>query len=145
MPLDRSSHPKATAGGCRRVVSGECEAVGVVRAFHSALGAVVLSAVAFVAIGCSDSADADESAVCRAVQDLVDALNDADAPAAVAAVERVSAAGRRTNNGTLSSRAVALAEVSNNGDDQPLENVNEELVSVADTCGDVGRPIRGLS
>ena len=109
------------------------------------LTAVVLSAVAFLAAGCSDSADADESAVCRAVQDLVDALNDADAPAAVAAVERVSAAGRRTNNGTLSSRAVALAEVSNNGDDQPLENVNEELVSVADTCGDVGRPIRGLS
>ena len=109
------------------------------------MGAVVLAAVALVAPGCGDSGpDTDEAAVCRAVQDLVDALNDADAPAAVAAVERVRLTGNRTNNEKLSARAVALAQVSDDPDRQPAENVNEELVSVADACGDAGRPIRGL-
>jgi hypothetical protein len=132
----------------RRV--GECEAVSVIRASLSrlgavVLGAVVLGAVALGAIGCGDaSPDTDEAAVCRAVQDLVDALNDADAASAVAAFEQVRVTGRRTNNGTLSARAVALAQVSDDVDEQPAEDVNEELVSVADACGDVGRPIRGL-
>jgi hypothetical protein len=108
------------------------------------LGAVVLGVVALAA--CSDAGpDTDEAAVCRAVQDLVDALNDADAPAAVAAVERVRVTGRRTNNGRLSSRAVALAQVSDKPDREPVADVNEQLVSVADACGDVGQPIRGLS
>jgi hypothetical protein len=123
----------------------ECEAVSVIRTSLSRLGAVVLGAIALVAIGCGDPGpDTDEAAVCRAVQDLVDALNDADAAAAVAAFERVRVTGRGTNNGTLSSRAVALAQVSDDVEEQRVEDVNEELVSVADACGDVGRPIRGL-
>jgi hypothetical protein len=122
----------------RRV--GECEAVRVVRAILS-----VLCAAGLVTTGCSGAGpDTDEAAVCRAVQDLVNALNQADPSAAVAAYERVRVTGSRTNNGTLSARAVALSQVSDDAEQQPVEDVNEELVSVADACGDVGRPIRGL-
>jgi hypothetical protein len=127
----------------RRV--GECKAVRVIRALLAALCALVLAAVALIAYGCGDSGpDRDEAAVCRAVQDLVDALHRADAPAAVAAFERVGATGRRTNNRTLSSRAVALARASDRAGRQPVKDVNAELMSVAGACGDVGRPIRGL-
>jgi hypothetical protein len=109
------------------------------------LGAVALAAVTIVGYGCGDTRpDADEAAVCRAVQDLVDALNRADAPAAVAAVDRVLTTGRHTNNDKLSSRAVALAQVSGQGDSKAVADEGEELVSVAGACGDVGRPIRGL-
>jgi hypothetical protein len=119
--------------------------VSVIRALLAVLGAVVLAAVALVANGCGDTGpDTDEAAVCRAVQDLVDALNHADAPAAVAAVDRVLATGRHTNNRKLSSRAVALAQVSGNRDRQPARDESGELAAVADACGDVGRPIRGL-
>ncbi len=135
---------KATAGdvgaSCR-----ECEAVRVIRAFFAVLGVLVLGAVALVTTGCSHAGpDTDEAAVCRAVQDLVDALNRADAPAAVAAVERVGVTGRHTNNRSLSSRAVALARASDSTGRQPAKDVNAELVSVAGACGDVGRRIRGL-
>jgi len=109
------------------------------------LGAIALAAAALVSAGCSDTRpDADEAAVCRAVQDLVDALNRADAPAAVAAVDLVLATGRHTNNGKLSRRAVALAQVSGKSNDKAVADEGEELVSVAGACGDVGRPIRGL-
>ena len=109
------------------------------------LGAIALAAVALVAGGCGDKRpNRDEAAVCRAVQDLVDALNRADAPAAVAAVDRVLATGRHTNNGKLSRRAVALAQVSAKSDSKTLADESEELVSLAGACGDVGRPIRGL-
>jgi hypothetical protein len=140
---------QATAGDAGS--SGrECEAVTVIRAFFSmlrvvGLGVVVLGAAALVAAGCSHAGpDTDEAAVCRAVQDLVDALHRADPPAAVAAFDRVGATGRRTNNHTLSSRAVALARASVSAGGQPEKDVNAELVSVAAACGDAGRPIRGL-
>jgi hypothetical protein len=127
----------------RRV--GECKAVRVIRALPAVLCAVVLAALALVANGCGHTRpDTDEAAVCRAVQDLVDALNHADAAAAVDAVDRVLATGRHTNNGKLSSRAVALAQVSANNDRQPAPDESGELASVAAACGDVGRPIRGL-
>ena len=127
----------------RRV--GECKAVRVIRALPAVLCAVVLAALALVANGCGHTRpDTDEAAVCRAVQDLVDALNHADAAAAVDAVDRVLATGRHTNNGKLSSRAVALAQVAANSDAQPAQDEGGELASVADACGDVGRPIHGL-
>ena len=127
----------------RRV--GECKAVRVIRAFLAALCALALAAVVLVAYGCGGRGpDTDEAAVCRAVQDLVDALNHADAAAAVDAVDRVLATGRHTNNDKLSSRAVALAQVAANNDRQPAPDESGELASVAAACGDVGRPIRGL-
>lgn len=122
----------------------------VIRAFFSALGVIVLGvivvgAVALVTSACGHTGpDNDEAAVCRAVQDLVDALHRADAATAVAAFERVGATGRRTNNHTLSSRAVALARASDSAAGHPVKDVNAELVSVAGACGDAGRPIRGL-
>jgi hypothetical protein len=127
----------------RRV--GECKAVRVIRALPAVLCAIVLAALSLVAYGCGGRGpDTDEAAVCRAVQDLVDALNHADAAAAVDAVDQVLATGRHTNNGKLSSRAVALAQVSENRDRQPARDESGELASVAAACSDVGRPIRGL-
>lgn len=109
------------------------------------LCAVVLAAVALVADGCGHTRpDTDEAAVCRAVQDLVDALNHTDAAGAVDAVDRVLATGRRTNNAKLKSRAVALAQVSATSDRQPAQDESGELASIAAACGDVGRPIHGL-
>ena len=123
----------------------ECKAVRVIRALSALLCAVVLAAVALVADGCGHTRpDTDEAAVCRAVQDLVDALNHADAAGAVDAVDRVLATGRRTNNAKLKSRAVALAQVSATSDRQPAQDESGELASVAGACGDVGRPIHGL-
>jgi hypothetical protein len=109
------------------------------------LCALVLAAVALVVDGCGHTRpDTDEAAVCRAVQDLVDALNHADAAGAVDAVDRVLTTARHTNNGKLSSRAVALAQVSANNDRQPVPDESGELAAVAAACGDVGRPIHGL-
>jgi hypothetical protein len=137
----RKGYCRRDAGASRR----ECDAVRVIRAFFSVLGVLVLGAIVLVTTGCSHAGpDTAEAAVCRAVQDLVDALNRADAPAAVAAVERVGVTGRRTSNSSLSSRAVALARASDNTGRQPAKDVNAELVSVAGACGDVGRRIRGL-
>ncbi len=122
----------------------ECKAVRVIRALPAVLCAVVLAAVAVVA-GCGHTRpDTDEAAVCRAVQDLVDALNHADAAGAVDAVDRVLATGRHTNNAKLSSRAVALAQVAANTDTKPAQDESGELAAVAAACGDVGRPIHGL-
>ena len=110
------------------------------------MGAVVLAAVALVrGQGAATPAPTPTRQPCAGrCRTWSTRSNDADAPAAVAAVERVRLTGNRTNNEKLSARAVALAQVSDDPDRQPAENVNEELVSVADACGDAGRPIRGL-